>query len=183
MTGNLRKVISFALLFVPIFMGFLVLYLVLLPIYQPVAMWGANRITLLMSPPTHLEHDEKGLEGFVWTPDEGQRRLRGWSAKTTVHLVYLSAVTLPALLLATPAPWRTRWRLLAIALPLIYLGHVISLVILTRGVYCLQERPGTFICLWGLRVAYTSGQLFAATLWVLLTWHHWFSVATEGEKA
>ena len=84
-------------------------------------------------------------------------------------------MTLPALLLATPAPWRTRWRFLAYAVPLIYLGHVISLVILTRGVYCLQLKPGTFICLWGLRVAYTSGQLFAATLWVMLTWRYWFT--------
>jgi hypothetical protein len=90
-----------------------------------------------------------------------------------VHLVFLSMVTLPALLLATPAPWRRRLRLLAWGVPLIFLGHVIALVLTTRGVHCLQEQPGTFVCLWALRISYASGQMFAATFWVLLTWRYW----------
>jgi hypothetical protein len=180
MTPNLRRVLSFVLLFVPLFLGCLVLYLVAFPVYEPLVMKTANAVTLEMTPPTHLESSKDGWDGFVWSPEEGQRRMRGWG-RDTAHLAFLSMVTLPALLLATPAPFLTRLRLLGIAAPLIFAGHVASLILTTRGIYCLQEAPGTF---W-LRIAYTSGQLFAATLWVLLTWRYWFvkSVPAKGPRS
>jgi len=170
---RLRKLISFVLLFVPVFVLFFVLYLVLIPHYEPLVMGTANAITLQFSTPTHLETTPRGWEAFAWSPEEGERSLRTWGP-STAHLAYLSIVTLPALLLATPAPFRSRLLLLAIALPLIFASHVTSLIVTVRGVYCLQEAPGTFHCLWGLRLAYTSGQLFAATFWILLTWRYWF---------
>jgi hypothetical protein len=173
----LRKVLWFTLQFLPLFVVFFVLYLLILPYYQPLAVGAANAITLEMSPPTHLEVTDKGWAGYVFNPQEGQVRLRGWSQTTTVHLVFLSMVTLPALLLATPAPWRMRLRLLAWGLPLMFVGHVIALCLTTRGVQCLQEQPGTFVCLWALRVSYASGQIFAATFWIMLTWRYWFEAA------
>jgi exosortase/archaeosortase len=170
------------LLFVPVFLAVFVLYLVILPYYEPLVMRTSNAITLQMTPPTHLKSTEEGWDGYVWSPEEGERRMRGWTP-ITAHLAYLSMVMLPALLLATPAPFLSRLRMLAISAPLIFITQVVSLVITTRGVYCLQVAPGTFYCLWALRIAYASGQIFAATLWVLLTWRYWIAASRTPRDA
>jgi hypothetical protein len=176
MTPPYRKLLSFVLLFVPLFILCFVLYVWMVPAYEPLVMGTANAIMLQMTPPTHLEsivEGKGGWEAFVWSADEGERRIRGWGP-ATAHLAYLSIVTLPALLLATPAPIRSRFLLLAIAIPLLFISHVTSLIVTTRGVHCLWKEPGTFYCLWALRMAYTSGQIFAATFWILGTWRYWF---------
>jgi len=176
MTIPVRKLLTFALLFVPVFVLCFAAYLWIFPVYEPLVMGAANAITLQMDPPTHLQtrEDPPGWEAFCWSPEQGQERIRGWG-RATAHLAFLSIVTLPALLLATPAPIRSRLILLAIALPLLFASHVLSLIVTLRGVYCLWKVPGTFHCLWALRVAYTSGQVFAATFWILGTWRYWFT--------
>ena len=100
------------------------------------------------------------------------RSLKRWNLGTP-HLILLSLALLPALLLATPAPVGTRFRLLGLALMLMVVIHVLSIIGVMRGVQCLRESPGTFHCLWMLRLVYSSGQLFAAVLWVVLTWRYW----------
>ena len=173
MTPNLRKILVFGLEFAPLFLACMWLYLLVLPYYQPVAMGAANVVTERMSPPTHLKGDGKGrMESFVYTPEEGTRFMKAWD-HTTGHLVFLSLALVPALLLATPAPIRTRFRLLGVGLPLVLVGHVLALIAMTRGIYALRQAPGTFHWLWILRIAYTSGQVVAATVAVLLTWRYW----------
>ena len=174
MNQNLRKILLFMLQFVPWFLLFLVLYLVLLPKYEPIVLASANVVTENMRPPTEIEQFRGRWRAHVFTPDIGRRTLRIWNRHAS-HLMLLSLVTLPALLLATPAPFLVRLRMLGLALPLLFLGHVVSVIGLTRGVQCLREAPGTFHCLWMLRVVYSSGQLVAAGLWVLLTWRYWFA--------
>jgi len=168
-----RKILLFVLQFVPLFAIMLWLYGIVVPNYQPLAVGAANAITERLQPPTRMEitHDG-GWLGHVFTPKRGSRSLLRWKGHVP-HLFYLSAPLLIALLLATPAPIPTRLRWLAIALPLIFIVHVLSIAGLTRGVYCLKMAPGTFYCLWMLRIVYVSGQIFAALLWALLSWRYW----------
>lgn len=175
MTLASRKVLGFVLLFAPLFMAFLAVYVALVSRYDPLVLGAANVVTKRLSPAMQVEPLRRGgWAMFVFTPEEGRRHVRNWSA-STAHLIYLSLVALPPLLLATPAPVRVRLRLVGIALPLAYAGHVLSVIVLMWGTECLRQVPGTFSCLCALRAAYLSGQLVAATLWVLLTWRYWFS--------
>ena len=177
MNPILRKIVVFGLLFVPVFLAFMALYVWIYPAYHSFATGTSNLVTKHMSPPTYLKVS-KGRDGGwvarVFTAEKGFERMRSWR-EATAHLIYLSMILLPALLLATPAPILARLRMLAYALPLIFAGHVLSLVLLTRATYCLQENPGNFSCLLALRFTYSSGQLFAGIFWVLLTWRYWFS--------
>ncbi len=166
MTPNIRKILIFGLEFVPLFVACIWLYLLILPFYQPVAMGTANVVTERMSPPTRLEGEISRMNSFVFTPEDGSRFMKSWGS-TSGHLVFLSLALVPALLLATPAPIRTRFRLLGLGLPLVFLGHVLALIAMTRGIYALRQAPGTFYWLWILRIAYTSGQVVAATVVVL----------------
>ena len=173
MTTNIRKILVFGLQFVPLFLVFMWLYLLVLPFYQPVAIGTANAVTERMSPPTRIESTATlRMKSFVFSPEKGNRFMMSWGS-TSTHLVFLSLALVPALLLATPAPIRTRFRLLGVGLPLVFVGHVLALIVMTRGIYGLREAPGTFYWLWIVRIAYTSGQVVSATVVVLLTWRYW----------
>jgi hypothetical protein len=188
MTPNARKILGFVLQFPPLFLVCFVIYLLVLPVYQPIVLGTANTITERMSPSSYVRTTENGnWEAFTYDARAGQRRLKGWSP-TTIHLVLLSLVSLPALVLATPAPVLSRLKLLGIGLALVFASHVLSVIVMARGVYALQQAPGTFFWLWALRVAYASGQFFAAAFWILLTWRYWFAagssaVVASAEKA
>jgi len=169
----LRKILVFCLEFVPLFLGCLWLYFVVMPHYQPLTLSTANMVTERMSPPTRIESSGRlRLKSFVFTPERGDRFLESWGT-TTVHLVFLSLALVPALMLATPAPILARFRLLGVGLLLVFLGHVLALIVMTRGIYALRQTPGTLYWLWAVRIAYTSGQVVSATLGVLLTWRYW----------
>ncbi len=182
MIPNIRKILIFGLEFVPLFLAFMWLYLLILPYYQPVAIGTANAVTERMSPATRLEgYGKVKMKSFVFTPEDGNQFMRSWNT-TAGHLIFLSLALVPALLLATPAPIRTRFRLLGLGLPLVFLGHVLALIAMTRGIYGLRQAPGTFYWLWLVRIAYTSGQVVSATVGVLLTWRYWVPRSDDGGK-
>jgi hypothetical protein len=177
MTPNTRKIVSFGLLLIPLFLVFLGIYLWVFPVYNTAVTETANFVTKRMSPPTYLEMRRSwggGWRGYAFTDEKGQIFIRAWT-NPTAHLMYISMVILPALLLATPAPIKTRFKLLAIAIPLLFASHLLSVVLLMRTTFCLNQTPGTFSCLWALRFAYSSGQFFAGIFWVFMTWRYWFS--------
>jgi hypothetical protein len=175
MNALARKLLFFGLQFVPLFVVFVFLYLAVYPHYASLTVGAANAVSGRMSPPTHVEARADGdWQAFVFTPRHGMRPLRSWGPSTG-HLILLGLALLPGLLLATPGPLKERLRSVAIALPVLFAMNVLSIVGLTRGVHCLQEAPGAFHCLWLLRLVYSSGQLLAAVLWVLLTWRRWLA--------
>ncbi len=183
MTPILRKILFFGLQFLPLFLVFMWLYLLVMPYYHPVAMGTANVVTERMSSPTRLESaGTLRMKAFLFTPERGERFLIRWG-RTSVHLVFLSLALVPALLLATPAPILTRFRLLGVGLLLVFLGHVLALIVMTRGIYALKQTPGTLFWLWAVRIAYASGQVVSATVGVLLTWRYWVPRSGDGEKA
>jgi hypothetical protein len=183
MSAALRRLLLFGLQFVPLFLLFLGLYVKLLPRYEPLVRGAANAITGRMTPPTQLQLEPPGGWRYtVFTPEQGLQGRMRWGHDTP-HKILISLALLPALLLATPAPVTTRLRLVALGLPLLFGVHVLSVVGLMRGTEHLRNAPGTFYWLWILRGVYASGQLFAAALWLLLSWRWWFSAAGRSAAA
>ena len=183
MTPILRKILFFGLQFLPLFLVFIWLYLLVMPFYQPVAVGTANAVTERMSPSTRIETTPAlRMKSYVFTPEKGKRFLKSWG-KISVNLVFLSLALVPALMLATPAPIPARFRLLGLGLLLVFLGHVLALIVMTRGIHALREAPGTLFWLWAVRIAYASGQVVSATVGVLLTWRYWVPRNGDETKA
>lgn len=179
MNPILGRVLRFVLGFFPLFAIFLVVYLMFVHYYEPIVVASANLVTRHLDPATYLKTLENGnWGGYVIDPVDGLRRIRTWDPATR-QVILLSLVSVPSLILATPAPWRRRFRWLLIATPMIYMGHVLSAVVLTRGQYCLNQDPGNWLCNWTKTFAVTSGQMMAGLLWFGLTWRFWF----EGAKS
>ena len=178
-----RKILFFGLQFVPLFLVCIWIYLTVQPIYLQFVIATANTVTQRLDPPTHVESGGTRMQSFVFTAERGQRTLRTWSPKMG-HLILLSLALLPALLLATPAPFLKRFQLLGIGLVLMFLGNVLAMIGLTRGYYGLREAPGTFYWLWVFRSVNASGQFCSAAIWALLTWRYWLPTpARTGAKA
>ena len=175
MKTGLRTALLFGAQFVPIFLVLLWLYPRVLPHYQVLPVGVANFVMQGLSTPTRIEVTEAGgWQSYFPNGQGGEQNF--WSFEEfVIHLVYLNLALLPALVLATPVPWRERLRMLGLALLGLVLVHALTLVILVRAYLGLYLDPGNFFDLWLLRVAYTSGQIFAAVLWALLTWRFWLS--------
>ena len=178
MTALLRKILVFMLTLIPLFLLFFAIYMVLEPKYEPIVLASANAITLRMTPATEMRDrsPQKGWEMYTYKPETGYYRIRGWKDNTK-HLILLSAILLPALLLATPAPVMARLKMFLISLPIMYVGHVLSIALLTHSIQSLIDKPGGFAWLVTLRLVYASGQMLSAALWVALSWRHWIAPA------
>jgi hypothetical protein len=174
MNLTFRRLIRFALTFVPLFAIFFAGYMTLVKHYEPIVVGSANLVTGRMNPPTVLQIEEhRNWTGYVFDPNRGKQRIKAWKSATR-QLILLSLVSVPSLLLATPTTWRRRFRWMLIAIPLIYLGHILAAVILTRAQYCLGQTPDAWFCRWAKSFAVTSGQMMAGFLWFGLTWRFWF---------
>jgi hypothetical protein len=167
-----RSVLRFTLLFIIMFVVCLLVYPLVMKVYHPAAMGAANLIMKQMDPPTEIIlNDWNGWRALVV---EGGYRVKicDWLSWQK-HLHFLSLVLLPALIMATPAPWSARFRLLAIAIPILFVVHSLTIVGIVRTQYCVMLDPLAFSCRWSRRVVNTSGQLFGFGLWVVLTWRYW----------
>jgi len=179
MNLTFRRLVRFALTFVPLFAIFFASYIAFVEHYEPIVIGSANLITGRMNPPTVLQIEEdRNWTGYVFEATAGKQRIKAWKSATR-QLILLSLVSVPSLLLATPTTWRRRFRWMLIAIPLIYLGHIMAAVILTRAQYCLAQSPDVWVCRWAKSFAVTSGQMMAGFLWFGLTWRFWFE--REGE--
>jgi len=167
-----RTVLRFSLLFIPLFIGFLFLYPVVMKPYQPAVLGVANMIMEQLDPPTRMQLNPWGGWRALVIDNGYPVKFTDWLMWQS-HLHFLSLALVPALILATPAPWSTRFRLLAIAIPVLFVVHILTVVGIVRTQYCALLDPFNFGCRWLRRVVSTSGQLFGAGLWVVLTWRYW----------
>lgn len=169
-----RRVLIFLAWLIPLFAVFMLAYRPIAPFYQHAVLAGANAVAERLPPPLRIEVlPEGGWQYFEVRGAGWMRPQIRWDAMTP-HYFLLGLAILPALLLATPAPWRMRLKLLGIGLILLYVAQVIAVVGLIRATHCLRIAPGTRHCLLTLRVVYTSGQISAAAIWALLSWRYWF---------
>ena len=167
-----RAVLFFVLLFIPLFAICLMLYPFAMKVYQPTTLSVANEIMEHMDPPTRMQLNRRGGWRAIVVEAGYPMKFTDWWP-WQMHLHYLSLALVPALILATPAPWSTRFRLLAIAIPILFVVHSLTIVGICRSQYCAMLDPYNFGCRWVRRVVNTSGQLFGAGLWVVLTWRYW----------
>lgn len=168
-----RTARQFILLFIPLFAVMAFLYFWIIPVYEPVVLDAASWVQSKMDPPTAVGTDKWGRWKAFLTSGGYRRSLDVTWAVSVKHLHYLSIILLPSLVLATPIPWRKRFKLLAISLPLIFVAHVVAITGIVRMYYCLTIDPGDKLCMIGARICNTSGQLFGAALWALLTFRYW----------
>jgi hypothetical protein len=176
------KALVFAAWLLPLLAGALAAYPRLLDPYSAVALDAANALSRRLSPPTALVEveDRQGWSAVVLDAHGGPpRRYAGWEFFVR-HFIFVGLVFVPPLLLATPAPLAARLRLLLLGLALLFATQVLALVGLMRGKLCLSAEPGTFACLWLLRLVYASGQIGGLAIWGLLAWRRWFPAAHVG---
>jgi hypothetical protein len=158
---------------IPLLVLFVALYPAVMRVYPPVVHRAANLLTERLSPPSRIVFDSGGYwRAYSIRPDGTERRLHEWGPN--LDTLYVSLVLLPALLLATPTGLVGRLRLLGIGLVLLFVVHLLSVIGLMRGYVCSDRTQAGFVCMWLLRIVYTSGQVAAFVLWILLTWRHWF---------
>jgi hypothetical protein len=170
---NPRKLLRFGAQFLPLFALFLWLYWLILPSYEPAVLNAANAIGSTLSPASRMDATADEWSCTITQPSGEERQLKRWYGFLR-HLLFLDLALVPALLLPTPVALRVRLRLAGLGIVLVYVGHVIAVLALMRGMWCLVESPGNFVCNWILRIAYTSGQLFGAAIWGALAWRYWF---------
>jgi hypothetical protein len=166
------KLLRFLALFTPVFIVLLILYPSIVKFYEPWVLGAANAFMVRMEPPTQMANDSGGAWRAYDIRDGYRRQFTSWH-KGVKYLHYLSLVLVPALLIATPAPWPVRLRLLLLLLPLLWLEHTIAIIGVVRMHYCVALERGHTLCKIGMRIANTSGQLFGAALWALLTFRYW----------
>jgi hypothetical protein len=164
-----RDALRFAILAVPLLAVSLALYAAGIHGYESIVVRAANLWLASLSRPFLLEVDDAGALSLYAIVPEGARSF----GLPRPHGIYLSLALVPALLLATPAPWRSRMRWLLIALPIVFLSHVLALLLLYHAHLALRGGAGMpYTVLFGL--ASRSGQLVAVALWALSTWRFWF---------
>jgi len=167
-----RTALRFTLLFIPLFAGCVLIYPFAMKAYAPATLSVANEIMEHMDPPSKMRLNRAGgWRGIVVEHGYPMKFADWWPWQ--MHLHYLSLALVPALILATPAPWSARFKLLAIALSVLFVVHSLTIVGICRSHYCAMLDPYNFACRWMRRVVNTSGQLFGAGLWVVLTWRYW----------
>ncbi len=178
---NPRKLILFAVQFAVLFVALLIVYWAIMPAYQPVVLGSANFVLDRMEPPTRMEIDAGEWRAFDM--DRNLKRIFMYWEPWVPHLIFLSIALLPALLLATPAPYKRRLQMLAIGVLPLFLLHVLAIIWIVRGNYVLMYvNPDSFLARWTLKLAYMSGQAFAVALWALLSWRFWFLPAEDPPK-
>jgi hypothetical protein len=168
-----RRLLSFAALFLPVLLLLVALYPKMLPFYKELGRRAANPF---LSSVTRVQI-ESAADGS-W---DVVRHRRGGGEKTifvipsrALFMIYTSFLTLPALLLATPVAWPLRLRMLASGLLLLLavqvLSHVVFIAVCART---LRTTPSSTV-LEFLSVAHTtSAQLFPFAVWGMLTWRSW----------
>jgi len=124
---NARAVLRFTLLFIPLFAGCVMLYPFAMKVYQPTTLIVANEIMEHMDPPTRMGLNRRGGWRGIAGHDGYPMKFSDWWP-WQMHLHYLSLALVPALILATPAPWSARFRLLAIAIPILFVGYSLTIV-------------------------------------------------------
>ena len=134
----LRRLGIFVATFIPISLVFLWLYAGWIEVYEPLPLQASNAIQHRLAPGTRVAVLDTGhWQSFFDHPDGREWYLRRWDAPVK-HMIFLNLVLLPGLLLATPAPWRTRLVLLALGLLGAFLCHVLAITTLVRGYLYLR---------------------------------------------
>lgn len=177
----IRKVGLFAAQFIIVFLPLVWLYPRVYPSYQQVVLTFANPILSSIDRPVEFVGEADGNLAIYAIPP-GRPRVRITTAPYHPHVFYLSLVLLPALLLATPTRLKERLRWLALAMPLLFVIHVLAISVGFISQSHAARNPDDVLYTWIWGVCMTSGQLGAVGLWSLLTWPYWIPAAAGGTK-
>ena len=175
-TTPLRSVGTFALTFLLLIPATLWCYEQVLPGYQRSIASAANGLFALSGSTRQIrEHAAGG-----WTSAEARPYPFAAGPPSYVNeqleSLFLSLAILPALILATPLPWRRRLALLGIGLATLWVVHGVAAFALVQTETCAQSSA---LCHWMRGNVIIGGQLFALGLWALLTWDFWLQLRAQ----
>ena len=177
-----RKILLFAVQFIPLFVVCLWLYPRVLPLYQAMVIPMVNVGLERFEPPMRMEVMKDGGWRAFERAEDGTETFYWSRPGKYLHLTYLGLALLPALLLATPvALWR-RLRLFGLGMLLLLLLYVPAALGLVWSVRCLYQTPGNTVCMTIKTVVNVYGQLMSLVLWGLLTWDVWLHRVEPGSE-
>ena len=169
-----RRLLLFGLQFFGLLIVVLLLYPVVLPWYERLVVVPANLLLKGMFPPVVFEVLDGGkLDAYIRHPSGG--RIDFMTKAYEPYTIFISLPLFPALLLATPLPWKRRLRALGYGMLGVFALQLLSLVVSVRTTLCLQENPEAFLCSWFYGLSLSSGQLGAILIWSLCTWSYWLA--------
>ncbi len=179
MRRSARRLLAFIAQFIVFFVGFLLLYPVLLPIYNGLALSLANVVLAHSSLPLYIQVTADHSWVVYRLPEKRPLfTLEG----AYLSLIYLNLALLPALVLATPGPFQQRLKLLGWGMALLLGVHALSAIALTRAEICVHYDPDNIGCNVVEGIFGTGGQLFAVAIWVTLTWRYWLELLSQDIK-
>ncbi|MBW2396465.1 MAG: tetratricopeptide repeat protein [Deltaproteobacteria bacterium] len=179
----MRRILRFALVFLPAFVVCLWLYPRVQPVYQKAVVAVVDVGLHRLEPPMRIEIIEHGGWATYTLHSDGTESFYWSRPGENLTLFFVGLAFLPALLIATPVSLRRRAGLLGVGLLLLYALQVVAGLGLVLSIRCLAEDPGSMVCQWGKTVGNTFGQVAAFVIWGLLTWHVWLPRAEESAEA
>lgn len=173
MSPRARKVLAFALGFVPPFVIAVLLYPWILPGYQRAVLAVVNACLSLLPPVAEVRAVGAGRWDIL---------VHSWHAKRVVTyglkspniglLTFSQVVVVSALLLATPVNVKERLRLFALGVVLMFCLHVLCVAGCAYGMALIDDSKNVvFRSLPIILGPFASG--LAVVVWGVLTWSYW----------
>lgn len=180
MNLHVRKVLVFGLQFVVLLLPLLCVYPRILEPYQAAVFDVGNLFLRGLYPRLSIHAEPDGL----WRVNVDESRPQPtWfftmGGRQFSQLVFLNAVLLPALLLATPAKLGVRVSLLGWGLIILFIVHVASVTACIYALARLCKEGSSLFCVNLSGILSPGGELSALAIWTFLTWHHWFPSRTS----
>ncbi|MCP3982033.1 MAG: hypothetical protein GY716_22235 [bacterium] len=164
----------------PRFAAEFLLALVVLALLQPLLLplWKALALTLANLALGLFALRIESVDGGAWTAMrlggiDGPEKMVSIPAESLLQ-IYVGFVLLPALLAATPVPWRRRVGLVATGIGLLLIVQAVSHVVFLLA-WSRYQQTAPHDALYGTITLIHSigGQLFSLILWGALTWRVW----------
>jgi len=178
MNRRRRSILVFALQFVPPFVIAVLLYPFILPAYQRAVLATANTVLAWLSPHGEIHAVPSGTwQVLVHGPSQRHPGTYLLKSANIGLLTFFQLVVLSALLLATPARWPQRLRLLSCGIAVMFGLHTLCVSGCVYGMAVIDDaRSLTFRSLPIVLGPFASG--LAVVVWIALTWPYWRAALT-----
>ncbi len=176
-----RRVLAFALAFIPPFVVAVWLYPSILPTYQRAVLASVNSFLAILSPVAEIRAVLAGRwQILVHRPNASGIVTYTLGSANIGLLTFFQLVVLSALLLATPVKLKERLRLFAYGIGVMFVFHLLCIAGCAYGMALIDNSKNvTFRSLPIILGPFASG--LAVIVWSLLTWRYWLAAPEAPE--
>jgi len=168
-----RVVAVFGAQFLVVLLALLAVYPWIGPAFRTAVLVSAEPFVAGVSPGMRMERLEGGGLRYLYPSRKGEWSEAMSFERTGLMLNQLNLILLPALLLATPVPWRVRLRWLPLGLAALFVLQWLTMILWAPAARCLSRDPDHVLCHWAFYVLVAAGQLWAVALWGAFAWRFW----------